>query len=184
MFKLVAWNPELDLNEFYRKAKDRGYENNSSQKLMIDTFNKEREYKAWILYHNEDPCGSVVCHSLDILGPNAYRMCARTCMFAEYSMRGLYTRTSLIKEFQHVAPQFYMPANIEWAGLDKDFYISSNNSKVASQRLVHNMWCPEMEKLGLLSKHCELEYRGHLQTFWKLNVDKFLTELDKYPRWV
>lgn len=184
MYNLIDWSPELNLDYFYTEAKARGFENNASQKAMIDCFKNEREFKAWILYKDDTPVGSVAAHSLDILGSNSYRICVRTCAFTEYRpMHGLLTPKRMIAEHQHITPQFYIPANIKWCGEDSNMYISSNNSPIGTQRIVHNLWCPSMEKLGMLHKECDLTYRGHLQTFWKLNVKKFNEELAKYPRW-
>jgi hypothetical protein len=183
-FTLVEWSEDLDLSDFYAKAAARGFDNNSSQKALVDCFKNEREFNVWILYLNGEACGSVACHTLDLLGPNAYRICARTCMLTEYRpISGLLTKKRMVHEFQHITPQLYMPANIAWAGTDKDLYISSNDSPIASQRLVHKMWCPEMERIGLLTRECELEYRGHIQTFWKLNTERFLTALSKTHQW-
>ena len=184
MYKLIEWSEDLDLNYFYAEADRRGFENNSSQKVMIDCFKNEREFKAWILYKDDLPVGSVAAHSLDILGPNAYRICVRTCAFTEYRpISGLLTVNRMIREHQHITPQFYIPACIEWAGVENDLYISSNNSPVGTQRMVHNIYCPTMEKMGLLKKTHDIEYRGHLQSFWKLDSKKFLQDLERYPRW-
>lgn len=184
-FKLVEWSTELDLTDFYNEAGRRGFDNNKNQKVMVDCFKNERRWGVFILYKDDIACGSVAAHTLDILGPNAYRICARTCMLTEHRpVTGLLTKKRMIHEFQHITPQLYIPHLIEWCGRDKDLYISSNDSHVASQRLVHNLFCPEMEKIGILSKECVTEYRGHSQTFWKLNVDAFLANLNKYERWV
>ena len=184
MFKLVPWSIDLDLAEFYAEAAARGFENNSSQRIMIDCFKNEREFQAWILYQNDKAVGSGAIHSLDILGPNAYRICARTCVFAEARPdSGLLTLNKMMVEHQHHTTQFFIPKFIEWAGADKDLYISSHPSNVGTQRLVHNRWCPALVKTGTLERTCELEYRGHLQTFWKLNVPVFLEQLNCYPRW-
>jgi hypothetical protein len=185
MLELHDWNPELDLTEFYSEMGRRGFENNSSQSKMIDCFKNESMYKAWILYKDNYACGSVISHSLPILGSKSYRICARTASFSEcFPKRGLLTRKRMIHQLQHVTAQIYIPRQIEYLGHDKDLFISSNDSIVASQRIVHNLWCPEMERIGLLSKECEMEYRGHVQSFWRLNVGRYLTELAKYPRWV
>jgi hypothetical protein len=185
MYKIIPWNQLLDLSYFYSEAEKRGFHNNSSQKVMIDCFKNERLFKAWILFKDNIPVGSVCCHSLDELGPNSYRICARTCNLTETRpINGLLTLNRMMKEHQHVTPQFYIPANIEFCGEDSNMYISSNNSDIASQKIVHNLYCPTMEKLGILSKECELEYRGHFQTFWKLNVKNFKESLNRYPRWV
>ncbi len=183
-FKIVEWSKELDLSTFYKEAALRGFENNSSQQKMIDCFMKERHWNAWILYQNDFACGSIVSHSLDEMGPNAYRICARTCFFPDYNIvKGLYTKKNLINMHQHATPQLLMPTSINWAGMDKDFYITTNDSHIASQRVVHRIWCPEMANMGMLEKTCDKMYRGHMQTFWKLNTDVFLSDLERYPRW-
>ena len=185
MYKLVKWSDELDLTKFYKKAEERGFHNNSSKEVMIDCFNNERDYMVWILYMNDEVIGSVAAHSLDILGSNAYRICARTCSFAEARpYKGLLSATKIIREHQNFTAQFFIPAAVEWLGLDKDLYISSHPSDVGTQRIVHNIYCPTLVKTGALEYTCDLEYRGHYQTFWKLNKPVFLNQLSKYHRWV
>ena len=138
------------------------------------------------LYQNTLPIGSVAAHSLDLpeLGENSYRICVRTCTFVEAVPRKtLSTSTVIFNQHQNLTAQFFIPKCIEWCGEDSNMFISSNNSPVASQRLVHSRYCPTLEKAGTLSKTAELMYRGHLQTFWKLNVDVFYKQLNMYPRW-
>lgn len=184
MYKLIPWSKSLDLDDFYYIANKNGFTNNSSQKMLVDCFNKEREYQVWILYQESKAVGSVAAHSLDILGPSAYRICARTCVFSNARpIHALGTANRLISEHQNLTDQFFIPACIEWAGRDKDLYISTHPSTVGKQRGVHNVYCPILEKIGILSKTIELEYRGHVQTFWKLNVSKFYEDIEKYPRW-
>jgi len=184
MYKLIEWSSNLDLSEFYKKAEQRGFDNNASQSAMVNCFDNERLAKIWILYQNDHAVGSVAAHSLDILGSTSYRICARTCSFAEARpSRALITINRLILEHQNLTAQFFIPAAIDWCGKTSNMYISSHPSNVGTQRLVHNIYCPTLEKHGILTKSIDLEYRGHLQTFWKLNVSNFLTDLAKYPRW-
>ena len=184
MYKLINYSDDLDLNSFYANALKRGFVNNSSKKTMIDCFANERDWHVWILYQNDEAIGSVATHSLDVIGPNAYRICARTCSFAEARPRhALITINRLINEHQNLTAQFFIPACIEYCPSDSDLYITSNESKVASQRQVHTIYCPTLEKSGVLTKTHELEYRGHVQSFWKLNKELFLEQLNSYPRW-
>lgn len=184
MFELKEWSEEFDLTDFYIKAKQKGYENNSSQKALIDCFNNEKEKQVWILFHCGKPIGSVASHSLELLGKNSYRICARTCILTdETGIDHLRTIRKTIQQHQNITAQYFIPKCIEWAGKDKDLFISSNSSKSASQRLVHEIYCPSLEKTGALTKHTEKEYRGMIQTFWKLNTDIFLEQLEKYGRW-
>jgi len=184
MYSLVEWSPNLDLTDFYAEARRRGFTNNESQFAMVERIQRESEWAIWILYYNDKAVGSVAAHSLPELGPNAYRICTRTCVFTDMTphtqLRGLkYT----CQQHQNITAQFFIPACIEWAGEDKDLYISSHPSDVGTQRLVHNIYCPALVETGALERTCELEYRGHVQTFWRLNVSVFNQQLNSLPRW-
>ena len=185
MFEIVLWTKDLDLDEFYAEAARRGFYNNSSQKTMIDCLRNEKEWAAWILYQNNRAVGSVAAHSFDdVMGPNSYRICVRTCSFAEAVQRkSMITIKRLIAEHQNLTSQFFIPQCIEWCGKDKNLYITSNESKVGTQRLVHNIYFPTLVKSGVMSKIKDVHYRYTDQTVWQLNVDKFYEELNKYPKW-
>ena len=184
MYKLIPWSTDLDLADFYNKAKVKGFENNSSQQLLVDSFNNEAEKQVWILYYNDNPVGSVAAHSFDLMGSNCYRICARTCVFTdELPITHLRTVRKTIQQHQNITAQFFIPKCIDWAPDDANLYITSNESKTGSQRLVHEIFCPALEKTGIL-KYCgNKEYRGMNQSIWKLNVDNFYEDLKKYKRW-
>jgi hypothetical protein len=185
MYKIVDWTEELDLADFYQEASSRGFTNNSSQKTMIDCFRNESAWKAWILYQEGKAVGSVVAHTFeDVMGPGSYRVLARTCTFGIARPNGgLITPQRLIAEHQNLTDQFLLPACISWTGTD-NIYATSNDSKVASQRLVHRHYFPTLEKIGIVEKVKEVTYRSTAQTVWEINGDKFLKNLEKYPRWV
>jgi hypothetical protein len=184
MYKLIEWNESLDLTSFYSEASKRGFHNNSSQKVMIDCFKNEREFNAWILYKDGSPIGSVAAHSFDdIMGKGSYRVLTRVCSFGdENPNQGLVTVKRLIKEHQNFTDQFFLPKCIEWTNTN-EIYATSNDSNIASQRLVHKFYFPTLEKLGIVNRVKEIDYRGLIQTVWKINPDKFLENLNKYPRW-
>jgi hypothetical protein len=184
LYKLVQWTEDLNLSDFYQQALTKGFNNNSSQHMLVDCFRKEREWAVWILYYDGIAAGSVAAHSLDFL-ENSYRICARTCVLTH-----LLPRTHLrslgytCQQHQNATAQFFIPRCIEWAaGANKDLYITTHPSDVGSQRLVHNTYCPALEKTGALTRSFEHNYREHLQTFWKLNTVVFLEQLDRLPRW-
>ena len=178
MYKIIPWSPELDLTEFYAEADRRGFVNNASQKAMIDCFRNEREWCVWILYYNNTAVGSVGAHSID----EGYRICARTCVFSDMlPLNTVRTRNQIVTH-QHVTAQFFMPVCIEWVG-NQDMYITTHPSEVGTQRLVHTIWGPSLEKTGVLTRAFEREYRGHVQTFWKLNAKEFLDQLGKVEQW-
>ena len=175
MYSIVPWTEDLDLTDFYAEANKRGFINNSSQKAMIDCFKNEVSWCVWILYYNDRAVGSVAAHRIE----ECYRICARTCVLTHLlPTNTLRTRNQIINH-QHVTAQYLMPACIAWAPPWEDLYITSHPSEVGTQRLVHTVWGPSLEKTGVLTRQFEKEYRGHLQTFWKLNVDVFLQQLEK-----
>ena len=183
MYKLIPWSENLDLAEFYVEAEKRGFENNSSQRALVDCFNNESRSQVWILYQSDRAVGSVAAHSLELFGTNAYRICARTCTFAEARpSHGLITRRRLIEQHQNLTAQFFIPACIDWCGADSDMYISSHPSTVGTQRIVHTVYCPTLEKIGTVTRAGDYMYRGHSQTFWRLNTQVFLNQLGQYPR--
>ena len=177
MYKIIPWTPDLDLTEFYAEADRRGFVNNASQKAMIDCFRNEREWCVWILYYNNKAVGSVGAHSID----EGYRICARTCILSDLLPATTLRTRNQIATHQHYTAQFFMPACIEWA--KGDMYITTHPSDVGTQRLVHTIWGPTLEKTGVLTRAFEKEYGGHVQTFWKLNSFVFLEQLNKVERW-
>ena len=186
MYKIVQWSKELDLTSFYIEAARRGFENNSSEKRLVDCFKNERESQVWILYQHNKPVGSVAAHSFDdVMGPGSYRILTRVCSFAEARpSKGLITPKRLIAEHQNLTDQFFLPTCIEWAGRNNNLYATSNESTVASQRLVHSFYFPTLEKIGIVTREKEVFYRGTNQTVWKFNVAAFEENLGKYPRWL
>jgi hypothetical protein len=183
MYRIIPWSIDLDLTEFYSTALQKGYVNNSSQRALINCFDKEKEKAVWILYYKDKPVGSVAAHSLDLFGENSYRICARTCVFTDQLPLNSLRTLKGITQHQNFTAQFFIPTCVEWAGKDKNLYISSNQSSEASQRLVHTVFCPALEKTGNLIYSGDYFYRGHTQSFWKLNVEKFYHDLEKYGKW-
>jgi hypothetical protein len=183
MYKIIPWSPDLNLEEFYKTAESKGFLNNSNQKMLVDCFQKEREKQVWILYYNDLAVGSVAAHSLDLFGENSYRICARTCVFTDQLPLNSLRTLKGITQHQNFTAQFFIPTCVEWAGKDKNLYISSNQSSEASQRLVHTVFCPALEKTRNLIYSGDYFYRGHTQSFWKLDVKNFYTDLENYGRW-
>jgi len=178
MYSIIPWSEDLDLTDFYAEATRRGFVNNASQEAMIDCFRNERDWCVWILYYNNTAVGAVGAHSME----EGYRICARTCVLTHLLPTDtLRTRNQIINH-QHITAQFFIPACIEWVG-DNDMYITSHPSDVGTQKLVHNIWGPSLEKTGVLTRAFEKHYRGHIQTFWKLHPDVFLEQLNKVKRW-
>lgn len=185
MHKLIPWSEDLDLSDFYAEASRRGFVNNSSQKAMIDCFRNEREWNAWILYDNDRAVGSVAAHSFDDIIPGGYRILTRVCTFAESRpMKGLIKAHRLCAEHQNLNDQFLLPQCIEWVDRKGPMYATSNSSKEASQRLVHTIYFPTLEKAKIVTRIGDIYYRNTHQTLWQIHPDKFLDNLKRYPRWI
>jgi len=184
MYKIVPWSEDLDLTEFYAEAEQRGFANNASQKVMIDCFRNEPEWAAWILYQNDKAVGSVAAHSFNEMGLDCYRVLARTCTFGDARPNGgLITPKKLIAEHQNLTDQFLLPVCLEWTK-GKRIFATSNESQVASQRLVHRHYFPTLEKLGIVSRVGNMLYRNTEQTVWQIYPEAFYANLELYPRWV
>ena len=183
MYKIVPWSNEIDLTEFYTIANSKGFSNNASQKMLVDSLAKEKEWNVWILYYNDNAVGSVAAHSFPEMGDNAYRIAARTCIFTDMiPTSSLRTRNQIVTH-QHVTSQFLIPVCIEWAPKGSRLFITSNESSIGTQRLVHRIFGPAMEATGQMKRIAQMLYRGTEQTVWQLYPDKFLEELAKYKRW-
>lgn len=185
MHKVIEWNASLDLTKFYESAKKWNFVNNSSQSVMIDCFNNEKEKNFWVLYKNEQPIGFVGAHSFDdVMGPNSYRIMTRCCVIPEYqNKKGLNTTHSLIVSHQNATDQFFYEPCINWAGTE-NIYATSNFNKQATQRLVHTKYFPMLEKIGLVTKIKNVFYRGTEQTVWKIHAKEMLDDINRYPRWI
>lgn len=185
MYKIIPFSYDLNLSGFYVEAKNRGFENNSSQQSMIDCFRNEREWNVWILYYNNESVGSVAAHSFDdIMGENTYRIAARTCVFTDkLPLNTLRTKHQIITH-QHVTSQFLIPACLNWVPLGSRVFITSNENQVGTQRLVHKIFCPAMQQEGIMEKINYVYYRGTNQTVWELFPENFYRKLEEHSRWV
>ena len=176
MYKIVPWSESLDLTEFYNTAKTKGFINNASQQMLVDSLAKEKSWCVWILYYNDKAVGSVGAHSFPEMGPDAYRIAVRTCVFTDMlPMNTLRTRNQIVTH-QHVTSQFLIPACIEWCPPWADMYITSNENSSGTQRLVHRIFGPAMESTGQMKRVKDVVYRGTNQTVWQLFPSKFYEE--------
>jgi hypothetical protein len=183
MYKLIPYSNDLDLSEFYATAKERGFDNNANKHMLVETIAKEDQWQVWMLLYNNKIVGSTAAHSFPEMGPNSYRIAVRTCAFTDMMhITRARTRQGVV-EHQHVSPQYFMTAGIEYFGKENNFFITSNGNAAGTQRRVHRTWAPLLQREGTLSKECDLHYRGTDQTVWRVNVDKFYEDLDRYGRW-
>lgn len=188
MFKIVPFDKSLDLKDFYKEAEKRGFENNISEHHIIGCFSTEREKKAWILFYKNKPVGTVSSHSFDeVMGDNSYRIAARTCVLTDKlddlsygkGLRGI----SKITKHQNPTSQFLIPACIDWTPENAKLYITTNTNKAGTQRKVHNIFGPALQRINIMKPVKEVFYRGTIQTVWEVDRQKFYNDLSRYPRW-
>lgn len=184
MYKMIPWSSDLDLKEFYLNCAERGFYNNSSERILVDSFRSEKKWQVWILYYNNEAIGSVAAHSFDdVMGPNTFRVATRTCAFTDKLPRVCLRTIETLIEHQHVTAQFLIPTCLEWLPKKARAFITSNENEEGTQRLVHRIYCPTLEKTGQMKRIKNVHYRGTDQTVWEIFPDKFFEELNKYPRW-
>jgi hypothetical protein len=184
MYKIIPFSDNIDLTEFYEVAHKKGFVNNSNRKMLIDCFQQEKEKQVWILHYNNRPAGSVAAHSFDdVMDKNSYRIAVRTCVINEFVPKtGLRTLNEIVTH-QNISSQFLIPTCINWAPKNSRLYITSNENDSGTQRLVHRIFCPAMEKTGQMKRVKDVFYRGTNQTVWELFPSKFFDELNKNKRW-
>lgn len=183
MFYIREYSNDLDLTDYYQLAHSRGFYNNDSKEKVIDTWAHMDRWQVWFLYYNNQVVGSIAAHSLEELGVlgDAYRIAARTCTFDDLTgqRKSLRTANTIIAQHQNLTAQFLLPLCIEWAGKDKDLYISSNENDTGTQKYVHRLYCPGLRKVGVLEDPVELEYRGAIQSFWRMDVPVFYNQMEE-----
>jgi len=184
-YQLVEWSPDLDLSEFYEEAKKRGFENNFSQKAMFDCFKNEDKWKGWMLKYQGRYIGGVCAHSFDnVMGPNSYRILARTCIFTDQTHNPrVHTVKSFIKDQQCCASQFFIPISIQWAGPEARLFATSNANPMGSQQRVDKIWFPIQSKLGRFTWVKKEFYRGCEQNIWELNLQGYKKSLPEHLQW-
>ena len=82
-FRLIPYSDKLDLTEFYHTANQKGFVNNSSKKMLIDSLSKEDRYMVWMLTWKGKIIGSTAAHSFPEMGPDSYRIACRICTFTD-----------------------------------------------------------------------------------------------------
>ena len=187
MYSIVPFSKDLELESFYKIAEERGFKNNESEHAFVGTLQNETSWNAWVLYCNNCAVGSVAAHSFDtVMGPNTFRIAARTCVFTDM-LEGTYASglrsIEVITKHQNPTSQFLIPTCIDWTPPDARLFITSNENNFGTQSRVHRIFFPALERLGQVKKVGEGMYRGSVQTVWELDRWKFLEALDQHPRW-
>jgi hypothetical protein len=184
-FKLIPYSDNLDLSEFYSIAKNKGFVNNSTKKMLVDSLSNEEKFQVWMLMWDGRVIGSSAAHTFPEMGADSFRIACRICTFTdclpkEYQM--VRTRDT-IRYHQTTTQQFFQPAGINWAGIGKNYYVTTNKNTDGTQRLVHSIVAPTLESVGVYTRITDMMYRGTIQTVWRVNADVYFDQLKKVKSW-
>ena len=184
LYRLEVYDGTQDLEDWYEGAAARGFYNNHNKTVLIDYIDKHEDATLILLYYKDRVIGTTITHSLrqlGILGKDAHRIAARTALLIERvdDIRGHKVHNNDRSPMNHHTSQMLTPACFYYLGLDKPMYVSTNNLETASQRKVHRTWAKIMHRHGYLKDPFELEYKGAFQTFWKVDVEHWLSDLSK-----
>ena len=184
-FKLVPYSEQLNLETFYQTANQKGFVNNSTKKMLVDSLSREDRYQVWMLLWNDKVIGSTAAHSFPEMGPDSYRIACRICTFTdelpkEYQV--VRTRDT-IRNHQTTTQQFFQPAGIRWAGVNKNYYVTTNENAEGTQRLVHSIVAPTLESTRVYTRIKDMDYRGTRQTVWRVNADVYFKQLEQVKQW-
>lgn len=184
MYKIQEYQRNIDLSSFYQRCLEKGFMNNASPKRLIDTFEKQKFFKLWILFYKDTPVGSTVAHDFDeVMGENSYRICARTCVLSDMlPIKHIRTKDGIINH-QNVCSQIFIPVILRSLPLHSRCYITSSDKDEASMKQVNGIWAKLLSRQGVLEPVKDIFYRGANQTVWQLNTESFLAQLEQHPRW-
>lgn len=184
MYSIQEYQRNIDLSSFYQRCLEKGFMNNASPKRLIDTFEKQKFFKLWILFYNNLPVGSTVAHDFDdVMGENSYRICARTCVLSDMlPIKHIRTKDGIVNH-QNVCSQIFIPEILRTLPQDSDCYITSSDKEEASMKQVNGIWAKLLSKQGVLERMKDVFYRGADQTVWRLNREQFLAQLKQHPQW-
>lgn len=184
MYEISEYKRDMDLSFFYKRCEQKRFLNNASQKRLIESFDRQKFYKLWILFYNNLPVGTTAAHDFDeIMGENSYRICVRTCVLSELlPIKHIRTKDGIINH-QNIVSQIFIPTIINSLPVNSGLYITSCKKDEASMRLVDGIWAKLLMKQESLKKIKNVFYRGVEQTVWQLIPKIFLSNLYQHPRW-
>ena len=184
MYRFEIYDGSQDLTQWYKDAEEKNFYNNSSDEMLVNWVKKQEEGTLFLLYYKDNIVGNSVVHKLsglDILGKNAYRIGARTCLIRD-KIDGGRVYAPANGPINHHTCQMLLPVCIEHVGRDKPVYISTHEGGVGSQDRVHKVWTYFTNKLGITTDTLELEYKEKFQTFRRIDVER-MYQLLREDRW-
>lgn len=177
--RIAGWQINVDLTDYYKRAKEKGFVNNASREMLIDCFDNESQMHLFLLYEDDTIIGTQVLHTFPEMGPNCWRV-GRTSLLVPPLGKG----KSIITKFQNHTDQFLHPAVIKFVSERKgELYSTTNMNPEAKQNQSHLIYFPLLEKMGVVDKVGDMEYRYTNQTVWKFNFNRFWELYNLFPKW-
>jgi len=154
LYRLEIYNGTQDLTEFYAGAEAKGFYNNHNKTVLIDYIKNYEDATLFLLYYKDKVVGTSVSHSLKqlgILGKDAHRISARTCVLNNLidGERAHAVHNYRHSPMNHWTSQMLTPVCMYYVGLDKPQYISTNTLDTGSQSKVHKIWSKIMHNHGI-----------------------------------
>mgnify|MGYP001586018130 CR=1 FL=1 len=158
--------PELEI--FCDKAKELGYNNNSSLEAMkYDWCKKQGEYFCAIV--DNDIVAVAGCHPLPEINDKAWRV-----MFRGAQLPG-YNKSFGLNKYHMSAITWreILPAQIQFCDTD-ELYITTNVEYDASGKMnkIHRLF-KSLHKLGMVNYHGRVFLYQTEQSVWKLNINEY-----------
>ena len=180
MYEIKEWNESIDLSDFYAEARKRGLHNNDSHESMIKPFEDLPNTTVLLLYYNNEVVGTAISHPFDEYEEGSYRIFARLCMFTDKTpLQRVGTIVEAFKYHQNTTSRFFLP---EFAKrIDANMYFTTHPEDTGAMKMVHKVAAKAFAKYGDAKYMGQFDYRGRDQSVWKVNTEKWLSELDRYP---
>jgi len=174
MYTVKEYHPKMDLNQFYEEARKRNYHNNDSYESMIKPFEDLPDTKIFILYYNNRVVGTSISHPF----LNGYRIFTRLCVFIDMThFQGCWT-PQIFKRHQHVTPQIFFR---EHSKLKGPLYFTTHSENTGKMTSMHRSVTKWLEECEIINWWGDINYRGCVQSVWKVNTQKWLNDMNKYP---
>ena len=165
----ITDNLKPKLRSFCQKAKELGYQNNSSLEAM--KFDWCHELGKWFCAIEDDNIVAVAgCHPLPEISPTAWRIMFRGCELPQTDkFKGLgkgdwnsITQREMIPKFINYCPtdKIYITTNID--------HEHSNGKSTRNHRLMGLL-----AKQGILDWHSDVTLYYTKQTVWRLNIAEY-----------
>ena len=175
---IIPINDELipELEVFCKKAKELGYVNNSSLKLMRYDWCKENG-EFYCAIKGDDIVAVAGCHTLPEFSPNAWRIMFRGC-----ELPGASPYKGLNKgDWNSITQRDFIPEFINYIP-SEELYISTNISNEHSGKALRNhkiMNILARQKDAYSIDVCDMMLNNVHQTIWKLNIEQYLSRRSK-----